>query len=63
MLDAEKIDEALRTIREVCKGYSRCSDCPLHIRDKGCAVNDCRPDRWELFSDVDNDTIPRMFRM
>lgn len=56
--EEKRLDEALRTIREECKKYQRCSLCPLRAQDNThCMVVRAEgqsPNTWVLKSDEIN---------
>ena len=43
----EKVYEALKTIKELCKSYNECKDCPLSICSDGNCSVETNPYNWE----------------
>jgi len=47
MDDREKILNALRVIKDTCKGHS-CDGCPLRNNEYGCYITTRIPNHWEI---------------
>lgn len=56
LTDLAKIEDALKTIREVCKsqGNNSCEHCPLCGPLNNCSVMADIPEKWKLRSDECN---------
>lgn len=53
-IDLEKIEEAVKTIREVCRGIAYgydCVKCPLGSNTGDCMIINTTPEKWKLQSD------------
>lgn len=50
MESAEKIIEALETIKSVCKNTNDCEMCPFynHYASNECAIIDTTPENWAI---------------
>lgn len=57
------LNEALKVIREECKKYETCLQCPLRVAggSNRCHVTNYAPENWELVSDNSADVTPRLF--
>lgn len=63
----DELLKALNVIKNACRSYEYCDNCPLRIKDGSssfegyCSIINDEPDHWNLVADCKDFVIPRLF--